>query len=185
MLHAKLENSDNLDSLKLGVINKEQLSIIIKQRQLLGEIIVLINGCFDILHLGHIQYIKKAKSFGTRLIVAINDDQSIKTLKGNNRPINTVEHRMQVLAALRDVDWVVSFSDIRPGNLIETLNPNVLVKTKEAFKTIEDIPNYEGAHHVIKQGGKVYLLERPLVSDCDISCTKIIETINKTSITNY
>ena len=169
----------------MKIINCDEIKNIVAELKNNGKTVVLTNGCFDILHLGHIQYIKKAKSFGTRLIVAINDDQSIKTLKGNNRPINTVEHRMQVLAALRDVDWVVSFSDIRPGNLIETLNPNVLVKTKEAFKTIEDIPNYEGAHHVIKQGGKVYLLERPLVSDCDISCTKIIETINKTSITNY
>jgi len=171
---SNLINSD----LKLGIIDKDQLSIIIKQRQLLGEIIVLINGCFDILHPGHIQYIKKARSFGNRLIIAVNDDQSIKTLKGNNRPINTLEHRMQVLAAIRDVDWVVSFNHIRPGNLIEALNPDVLVKTKETFKTIEDIPEYEGAHHVIRQGGKVYLLDRPLNINCDISSTKIIEAIN-------
>ncbi len=176
-------NNDNLSiitnnlNLKLGIIDKDQLSIIIKQQQLLGEVVVLINGCFDILHPGHIQYIKKAKSFGTRLIIAVNSDQSIQILKGNNRPINTLEHRMQVLAALRDVDWVVPFNHIRPGNLIEALNPDVLVKTKETFKNIEDIPEYEGAHHVLRQGGKVYLLDRPLNANCDISSTKIINKI--------
>jgi D-beta-D-heptose 7-phosphate kinase / D-beta-D-heptose 1-phosphate adenosyltransferase len=175
----ELQHSLDVDNnhLKLGIIDKEQLALIIKQRQLSGEIIVLINGCFDVLHLGHIQYIKKAKSFGTRLVIAINDDDSIKNLKGNARPINNLEHRMQVLAALKDVDWVVPFNHIRPGNLIELLNPNVLVKTKEAFKTIEEIPEYEGAHHVLKQGGKVYLLDRPLVESCDTSSTKIIEAI--------
>ena len=176
--HNNIASIPNGLDFKLGIIDKDQLSIIIKQRQLLGEIIVLINGCFDILHPGHIQYIKKAKSLGNRLIIAVNDDQSIKILKGNNRPINTLEHRMQVLAAIRDVDWVVPFHHIRPGNLIEALNPNVLVKTKETFKTIEDIPEYEGAHYVLRQGGKVYLLDRPLNDNCDISSTKIIETIN-------
>lgn len=174
-----LSKKNNADSLKLGIIDKDQLSLIIKQRQLFGEKIVLINGCFDIIHPGHIQYIKKAKSFGDRLIIAINDDESIKILKGKNRPINTLQHRMEVLAALKDVDWVVAFNHIRPGNLIEALNPDILVKTKEAFKTIDDIPEYEGAHHVLQNGGKVYLLERPLVVDCDISSSKIIEVINK------
>ncbi len=183
-LEAKLiDGSTNttLNPLNLGIIDQEQLSIIIKQRKLLGETIVLINGCFDILHPGHINYIEKAKSFGTRLIIAVNDDQSIKILKGDSRPINTLEHRMQVLAALKAVDWVVPFNHIRPGNLIEALNPDVLVKTKETFKSIEEIPEYEGAHHVLKHGGKVYLLERPISANCDVSSTKIIESIKNSS----
>ena len=142
---------------------------------------IWVNGCFDILHPGHINYIEKAKSFGTRLIIAVNDDQSIKILKGDSRPINTLEHRMQVLAALKAVDWVVPFNHIRPGNLIGALNPDVLVKTKETFKSIEEIPEYEGAHHVLKHGGKVYLLERPISANCDVSSTKIIESIKNSS----
>jgi D-beta-D-heptose 7-phosphate kinase/D-beta-D-heptose 1-phosphate adenosyltransferase len=176
-LISNTDTNDNIPLLKLGIIDQEQLSIIIKQRQLIGETIVLINGCFDILHSGHIQYIRKAKSFGTRLVIAVNSDQSVKNLKGNNRPINILEHRMQVLAALKDVDWVVDFDDIRPGNLIKQLNPDILVKTKEVFQNIEEIPEYEGTKYILEQGGKVYLLDRPLTSDCDISSTKIIESI--------
>lgn len=171
------DNHNNKDSLKLGIIQSKELAIIIAQIKLSGEKIVLINGCFDILHPGHIEYIKKAKSFGSRLVIAVNNDQSVKLLKGNNRPINTLQHRMQVLAALKDVDWVVAFEDIRPGNIIKQLNPDILVKSKEAFKTIEEIPDYEGASYVLQQGGQVHLLDRPINKNCDISSTKIIDSI--------
>lgn len=167
-----------LNNLYFGIISKEKLAVVIKQQQQLGENIVLVNGCFDILHAGHIHYLEKAKSFGDRLVVAVNEDQSIRQLKGDSRPINNLEQRMEVLAGLRAVDWVVSFAELRPGKIIETLNPNILVKTKEAFKTIKEIPDYEGASHVIKNGGKIYLLDRPIIKNCNISSTKIIEKIS-------
>lgn len=180
------EHNPTTNNLHLGITDPETLAAIIEQQKLLGETIVLVNGCFDILHAGHVHYLEKAKSFGDRLIVAVNDDESIKTLKGNNRPINNLNHRMQVLAGLKAVDWVVPFgcNEIRPGKLIKYLNPNVLVKSKEAFKNIEDIPEYEGAHHVIQNNGKVYLLERPLIPDCDSSSSKVIETIKNTTISS-
>jgi len=173
------EQKSATHALNLGIVETEQLALIIHQQKLLGETIVLVNGCFDVLHAGHIHYLEKAKSLGNRLVVAVNDDASIKTLKGNNRPINNLEQRMQVLAGLKAVDWVVSFgfNEIRPGKLIETLNPDILVKSKEAFKTIEEIPEYEGAQYVLKNGGKVYLLDRPLIPDCNVSSSKIIEAI--------
>lgn len=171
------QNNANTHELFLGIIEAEQLAPIIEQQKLLGETIVFVNGCFDVLHAGHVHYLEKAKSFGDRLIVAVNDDASIKILKGNNRPINNLEQRMQLLKGLKAVDWVVpfGFNEIRPGKLIETLNPSILIKSKDSFKTIEEFPEYEGVQHVLKNGGKVYLLERPLHPDCNSSSTKIIE----------
>lgn len=172
--------NDANNALKLGIISQDQLSIIIQQRKLLGETIVLANGCFDILHAGHIHYLEKAKSFGDRLIVAVNKDESIKVLKGETRPINSLEQRMQVLSGLKAVDWVVAFGskdEIRPGKLISKLNPDVLIKSKENYNTIEEIPEYEGATHVINNGGQVYLLDRPLIKEYDLSSTKLIDSI--------
>ena len=182
----KIEQNLSIDELNLGIIEPEQLAIIIEKRQLLGETIVFVNGCFDILHAGHIYYLEKAKSFGDRLIVAVNDDQSIKILKGENRPINNLQDRMQVLAGIKAVDWVVPFGsadELRPGKLVATLNPNILIKSKESFATIEDIPEHEGAHHVLNNGGKIYLIDRPLIAEKNISSSKIIDKITKVTTT--
>ncbi len=87
---------------------------------------------------------------------------------------------MQVLAGLKAVDWVVAFGskdEIRPGKLINKLNPDILIKSKENYNTIEEIPEYEGAAHVINNGGQVYLLDRPLIKDYDLSSTKLIDSI--------
>lgn len=172
--------NDTNNNLKLGIISEDRLSTIIQQRKLLGETIVLANGCFDILHAGHIHYLEKAKSFGDRLIVAVNTDESIKVLKGETRPINSLEQRMQVLAGLKAVDWVVAFGskdEVRPGKLIANLNPDILIKSKENYNTIEEIPEYEGAAHVMNNGGQVYLLDRPLIKNYDLSSTKLIDSI--------
>lgn len=172
-------------NLDLGIISEHKLSIIIKQRKLLGETIVLVNGCFDILHAGHIHYLEKAKTFGDRLIVAVNDDDSIKILKGKNRPINNLNERMQILSGLKAVDWVVPFGnkhEIRPGRLIATLKPDILIKSKEYYNSIEEIPDYEGAAYVLNNGGSIYLLDRPLIKDCNLSSTKLINFIKNGSI---
>lgn len=93
-----------------------------------GETVVMTNGCFDLLHAGHVGYLEQARRLGDRLVVAVNDDASVRRLKGPQRPLNSVQARMEVLAALRCVDWVVAFSEDTPQQLICEVQPNVLVK---------------------------------------------------------
>lgn len=156
--------------LPIGVMEQNQLSEIIRAAQAKGERIVFTNGCYDILHYGHIRYLEKAKSFGDRLIVGVNDDASVVSLKGPTRPINPVEQRMAVLAGLKVVDWVVSFSENTPGRLVEVLGPDILVKTDEHFKSVDKIPEAEGVKYILSRGGKVYLIARtPDISSTDIA----------------
>ena len=118
------------------------------------ESIVFTNGCFDIIHLGHIDYLEKARNKGTKLIVGLNSDQSVKELKGENRPINSQEARARILAAMEFIDLVVIFSEKTPLNLIIKLKPNVLVKGSDY--SIHDIV---GAKEVIANGGKVETID--------------------------
>lgn len=135
------------------ITKKAQLKSKVKTAQQQGERIVFTNGCFDIIHAGHIQYLRQAKSLGDRLIVAVNSDASVKRLKGDSRPIHALEARMAVLAELNCIDWVVPFSEDTPKELIETLMPDVLVKGGDY--TIEEVV---GAKTVLANGGKVELL---------------------------
>jgi len=93
-----------------------------------GRRVVFTNGCFDLLHPGHITYLEDAKALGDVLIIGLNDDASIRRLKGETRPINPLQDRAVMLAALKPVDEVVAFSEDTPFNLISTLLPDVLVK---------------------------------------------------------
>ena len=131
-----------------------------------GQKIIFTNGCFDILHAGHVEYLKAAKDLGDKLIVGINSDQSVKSLKGKNRPLNKLENRAKVLASLRCVDAVVIFGDKTPIKLISVVKPDILVKGGD-YK-INEIVGYE---EVIKSGGRVMTI--PLVKG--ISTTKIIQ----------
>jgi len=156
--------------LPIGVMEQNQLIQIIKTAQAKGERIVFTNGCYDILHYGHIKYLEKARAFGDRLVVGVNDDASVVSLKGPTRPINPVEQRMAVLAGLKVVDWVVSFSEDTPGRLVEALGPDILVKTDEHFKSVDEIPEAEGVKYILSRGGKVYLIARtPDISSTDIA----------------
>jgi len=137
----------------VGVLSEALLIEVLKDARAHGESIVMTNGCFDILHAGHIQYLEEAKSCGRRLVVAVNDDESVRRLKGQDRPVNSLEDRMSVIAALRAVDWVVSFSEDTPESLIKRLNPDILVKGQDY--TIDQIA---GAEHVLANGGKVETL---------------------------
>ena len=128
--------------------------------------IVFTNGCFDILHAGHVEYLAAAKELGDKLIVAINTDRSVRKLKGSSRPINTLAHRAKVLSSLQCVDKVVFFDEETPIKLIKTIKPDVLVKGGD-YK-INEIVGYE---EVVKSGGKVMTI--PLVKG--ISTTKIIQ----------
>ncbi len=128
--------------------------------------IVFTNGCFDILHAGHVQYLEDAKSRGDLLIVALNSDASVKKLKGPKRPINPLRDRMRVIAGLGSVDFVTSFSASTPLTLIKLLSPSILVKGGD-WKPSEIV----GSDFVLSHGGKV--LSLPFLEGR--SSTKIIE----------
>ena len=115
--------------------------------------IVFTNGCFDILHVGHVRYLSKAKKLGNILIVGLNSDKSVKKLKGDNRPINIFEDRATLLASLRFVDLVIIFEEKTPENLIKKIKPDILVKGGDY--NIEDIVGYKT---VIENGGEIKVL---------------------------
>ena len=108
--------------------NRQELSKKIQSLKKEGKKIVFTNGCFDILHVGHVTYLSKAKSLGDILIVGINSDSSVKKLKGAARPINDLASRMVVLDSLKSVDLVVPFEDDNPISLIELIKPDIHVK---------------------------------------------------------
>jgi D-beta-D-heptose 7-phosphate kinase/D-beta-D-heptose 1-phosphate adenosyltransferase len=137
-----------------GVMDETTLVQVVKQAKQRGEKIVMTNGCFDILHPGHVSYLQKAKRLGNRLIIAVNDDASVKRLKGKDRPINTLDRRMAVLAALECVDWVVAFSEDTPEHLICNVLPDVLVKGGDYQPE-----QVAGGPCVINNGGEVTILE--------------------------
>lgn len=116
--------------------------------------VVFTNGCFDILHLGHIDYLEKARSIGDKLVVGLNSDRSVCRLKGESRPINNLHARSSMLAALEFVDAVIPFEEDTPLSLISSLLPDVLVKGNDY--TIENIV---GANVVIENGGSVETIE--------------------------
>jgi D-beta-D-heptose 7-phosphate kinase/D-beta-D-heptose 1-phosphate adenosyltransferase len=111
-----------------GTLSRLEVSVVAEEARARGERIVMTNGCFDILHAGHVTYLEEAKARGDRLIVAVNDDASVARLKGEDRPINSLQDRMAVLAGLAAVDWVVPFSEDTPLDLVSEVLPDVLVK---------------------------------------------------------
>ncbi len=136
-----------------GVLSLEQLLTSIEDARAHGEKIVFTNGCFDILHAGHVTYLEQARAQGDRLVLAINDDASVARLKGPGRPINSVDRRMAVLAGLGAVDWVVSFTEDTPERLLGLVKPDVLVKGGDY-----GIDQVVGAEIVRAYGGTVKVL---------------------------
>ncbi|MCL1141137.1 bifunctional D-glycero-beta-D-manno-heptose-7-phosphate kinase/D-glycero-beta-D-manno-heptose 1-phosphate adenylyltransferase HldE [Shewanella gaetbuli] len=151
-----------------GVMSEDQLAYAMENARLRGEKIVMTNGCFDILHAGHVSYLQQARALGDRLIVAVNDDASVKRLKGEGRPVNPVDRRMTVLAGLASVDWVVPFTEDTPQRIISRLLPDSLVKGGD-YK-VEEIA---GGAEVIANGGKVEVLG----FEDGVSTTAIIQNI--------
>lgn len=135
-----------------------------------GETIVFSNGCFDILHRGHVEYLSKAADLGDKLIIGLNTDDSVKRLKGPSRPVNDEKARAVVLAGLEFVDAVVFFEEDTPYNLIKSVLPDILVKGSD-YKA-EDIVGYD---IVTEKGGKVETIE--LVDG--FSTTKTIENLKR------
>ena len=140
----------------------------IKSEQRKGKKIVFTNGCFDILHRGHVTYLNQARDLGDFLIVGINSDESVKRLKGPERPVNMLEDRAYVLSALKSVDYVIPFEEDTPLNLINLIMPDILVKGGDY--TIDRII---GAQEVLAHGGKVEII--PFVPGKSTSA--IIDTI--------
>ena len=119
-----------------------------------GKEIVFTNGCFDIIHVGHVRYLTTAKSFGDILIIGLNSDESVKILKGENRPINNEKDRAEVLLGLKAVDYVVLFGERTAENLVSEIRPDIYVKGGDY--TVDKIPE---AKIVQSYGGKVELVQ--------------------------
>ena len=136
-----------------GLVERQELLDMVSEARSRDERIVMTNGCFDLLHAGHVAYLEEAKSHGDRLVVAVNDDDSVRRLKGEPRPINPLEDRMLVLAGLAGVDWVVPFAEDTPAALIADVLPDVLVKGGDYRP--EEIA---GGKEVLKNGGEVHVL---------------------------
>jgi D-beta-D-heptose 7-phosphate kinase/D-beta-D-heptose 1-phosphate adenosyltransferase len=164
------EQSVHLDG---GVMSEDQLEMAMRASKARGERIVMTNGCFDILHSGHVAYLEEAALLGDRLIVAVNTDKSVTELKGPGRPVNNVARRMAVLAGLSAVDWVVPFEEDTPQRLIARLLPDVLVKGGDY--TVDEIA---GGTEVIENGGEVKVLN----FEDGVSTTGIIERITKNKL---
>ena len=135
-----------------------------------NKLIVFTNGCFDILHVGHVRYLSAAKKFGDILIVGLNNDASVKSLKGDDRPVNTEMDRAEVLLSLKSVDHVVLFGEKTAENLISEIKPNIYVKGGDY--TLETLPE---AKIVQSYGGRVEFI--PMVAGR--STTNVIKKISK------
>lgn len=152
------------------VVAAEKLVEVLKNLRQKNKKIVTTNGCFDILHVGHVRYLKQTKALGDVLIIALNTDRSVKALKGPKRPLNSENDRAEVLAALECVDYVVLFDEDTPAKLLETIKPDIHAKGGDY--NIDTLPE---AEVITKNGGKVVFI--PLVEGK--STTSLIEKAAK------
>ena len=157
-------------TVRRGVVDEDELLALVNDAREHGETVVMTNGCFDILHSGHATYLEQARQLGDRLIVAVNDDDSVKRLKGSDRPVNTLAKRMHMLSALECVDWVVPFFEDTPARLICKLTPQILVKGGD-----NDPDKIPGGECVREAGGEVKVLSYVE----GVSTTGIIGTIRE------
>jgi D-beta-D-heptose 7-phosphate kinase / D-beta-D-heptose 1-phosphate adenosyltransferase len=156
--------------MKEKIKEKEELRRIIENLKAEGKRIVFTNGCFDLLHIGHLRYLEKAKTFGDILVVGINSDPSVRSLKGAERPLLPADERAEILSGLGCVDFVTVFDELNPFNLISLIQPHILVKggdwTKETII---------GKEVVERSGGQVVIIS--FVEGA--STSRLIETILK------
>jgi len=151
------------------VVTAEKLVEILKDLKQKNKKIVTTNGCFDILHVGHVRYLKQAKNLGNVLIIGLNTDKSVKSIKGPKRPLNSENDRAEVLASLECVDYVVLFDEDTPDRLLDKIKPDIHAKGGDY--NIDTLPE---ANIIIKNGGKVVFV--PLVEGK--STTALIEKAN-------
>ncbi len=147
------------------------LAKILLEKSEQGKNIVFTNGCFDILHAGHVKYLEQSKELGDVLVIGLNSDDSVRRLKGDSRPVNNQMDRAIVLSALRAVDYVCFFEEDTPLELIMQLKPHII--TKGGDYTVQDVV---GGEFVINNGGKVVIIE--LVAGK--STTNTIQRLNAT-----
>ena len=150
-------------------ISQKELNDVLNELRAEGKTIVTTNGCFDILHVGHVRYLEKAKELGDVLIIALNSDDSVRRLKGPNRPINNQNDRIEVLSALSFVDYVVLFDETSPADLLAFIKPDIHVKG--ADYSMETLPELKV---IVENGGRVEFIE--LVEGK--STTSILEKLN-------
>jgi D-beta-D-heptose 7-phosphate kinase/D-beta-D-heptose 1-phosphate adenosyltransferase len=143
----EMSSSNKLSPIQKKIIAREHAPQIIAQYKKQGKKIVFTNGCFDLLHAGHVRYLEQASALGDVLIVAVNSDDSVTRLKGESRPINPLVDRMELLAGLASVDLVVEFSEDTPQQLICDIHPDILVKGGDY--QIEQIVGRECATEVV------------------------------------
>ena len=136
------------------LVKREDLRVLIDTIHHSGKTVVTTNGCFDILHVGHVRYLEKTKTFGDFLIVLLNSDKSVKSIKGPSRPVNCELDGAEILSALRCVDYVVLFDEDSPKNLLDEMKPDVY--TKGADYTMETLPE---ADIMKKNGTRVEFIE--------------------------
>ena len=142
------------------------LQKIIKTWKKSNQKIVFTNGCFDVLHLGHIKILSESKNLGDKLVVGLNTDDSVKILKGKNRPVNNNQHRSMMLAALSFVDLIVFFEEENPYNLIKLVLPNIITKGGDYEE--KDVI---GGDLILSKGGQINII--PLLPN--LSSSKLIE----------
>ena len=134
--------------------DRQKLRQVIEVRQKAGQTIVFTNGCFDILHRGHVEYLCRARDLGDALIVGVNSDESVRGLKGDGRPVQPLEDRMRILASLISVDYVIGFSESTPEALLSVLQPDV--HTKGGDYDVQALPE---AKVVQAYGGRIELIQ--------------------------
>lgn len=144
----------HLESITRKIVTLDEAKQIVAEWKTAGEKIVFTNGCFDIIHKGHVSYLAKARDLGTKLILGLNTDESVKRLKGANRPVKELESRALTVASFEYIDLVIPFSEDTPLKVISTLLPDVLVKGGD-YK-IDDIV---GAKEVTANGGTVQTID--------------------------
>ena len=142
--------------LKQKILDREELKHRVAEWRRGGQSITLANGCFDLLHVGHVRYLHAAKQLGGRLIVAVNSDESVRTLKGEGRPLMPAEERAEILSALADVDAVVIFSEPDVRALIREIRPNIQAKGSDY--TADTVPERDAVREV---GGRVEITGDP------------------------
>ncbi len=138
------------------IVNRQELRALVDEWRRGGERIVMANGNFDLLHVGHVRYLRGAKELGGRLVVAINSDESVRALKGEGRPVMPAEERAEIVAALADVDAVVIFPELDVRALIREIRPDTQAKGTDY--TVESVPERDA---VSEYGGKVAIVGDP------------------------
>ncbi len=148
----------SIESVRARIVSRETLGKILEEKREEGQKIILTNGCFDILHRGHIEYLSNASDLGDIFVIGLNSDDSVRRLKGESRPAVDEESRALTLASFEFVNYVVLFDEDTPSDLIRMIRPDVWVKGAD-YHNIEELPEYR---IVMEQGGEVKII--PLVT---------------------